>query len=83
MTIEFQDENPISTFQNQVVCVVPDLICLTDDRGEPMTTERLRYGFRVTVFGFPSPELWTTAEGLAVVGPKAFGYNLDYTPLEL
>jgi len=83
MTIEFQNENLIASVDERVVCVVPDLICLTDDRGEPMTTERLRYGFRVTVFGFPSPELWTTAEGLAVVGPKAFGYNLDYTPLEL
>jgi DUF917 family protein len=83
MVIEFQNENLIASVDERVVCVVPDLICLTDDRGEPMTTERLRYGFRVTVFGFPAPELWTTAEGLAVVGPKAFGYNLDYVPLEL
>ena len=51
--------------------------------GEPITTELLRYGFRVTVLGFPAPALWTTPEGLAVVGPRAFGYDTDYTPLNL
>ena len=43
----------------------------------------MRYGFRVTVLGFLAPALWTTPEGLRVVGPRAFGYDLDYSPLEL
>ncbi len=68
----------------EIACIVPDLICLVDtDRGEPITTELVRYGFRVTVLGFPAPPLWTTQQGLAVAGPQAFGYDLDYTPLEV
>ena len=74
----------IARIENQVVCVVPDLISIVDsERGDPITTELLRYGFRVTVIGFPSPDLWTTKEGLQVVGPSCFGYEVDYTPLVL
>jgi DUF917 family protein len=82
MTIEFQNENLIARRDEQVVCTVPDLICVVDsDTGEPITTELLRYGFQVTVLGFPAPRLWTTPEGLDAAGPRAFGYPLDYIPL--
>lgn len=84
MAVEFQNENLIARRDGRPVCTVPDLICLVEtERGEPVTTELLRYGFRVTVLGFPAPELWTGPEGLAVVGPRAFGYDLDYSPLSV
>ena len=82
MVIEFQNENLIARQDGEIVCTVPDLICaVATDLGEPITTELMRYGLRVTILGFPSPELWATPEGLAVVGPRAFGYDTDYTPL--
>ena len=84
MVLEYQNENLIARRDGQVVCTTPDLITVVDtDRGEPITTELQRYGFRVTVLGFPSPEHWTRPEGLAVVGPRAFGYDLDYDPIRL
>ncbi|MCH8871094.1 MAG: DUF917 family protein, partial [Chloroflexi bacterium] len=84
MEIEFQNENLVARLDGETVCIVPDLICIVDsDRGEPITTELLRYGFRVTVLGFPAPSLWTSPEGLQVVGPRAFGYDLDFAPLRL
>ncbi len=84
MEVEFQNENLIARRDGEPVCTVPDLICLVEtDRAEPITTELLRYGFRVTMLGFPAPPLWTGPEGLAVVGPRAFGYDLDYTPLSV
>ena len=82
MKIDFQNENLVAYLDGDPVCMVPDLICIVEtDRGEPITTELLRYGFRVTVLGFLSPYLWTGEKGLAVVGPRAFGYDLDYFPL--
>jgi DUF917 family protein len=84
MVIEFQNENLIARLEDEVVCIVPDLICIVDtERGEPITTELLRYGFRVTVLGFPAPALWTTPQGIQVAGPRAFGYEVDYAPLKL
>lgn len=82
MTIEFQNENLIARIDDSLVCTVPDLICIVDtEYGEPITTELLRYGFRVTVLGFPAPKLWTSPQGLEVVGPSAFGYDTEYVPL--
>ena len=82
MVIEFQNENLVARRDGVVACVVPDLICaVATDLGEPVTTELMRYGLRVTILGFPAPALWTSPEGLAVAGPQAFGYDVDYAPL--
>ena len=67
MFIEFQNENLIAKRNGETVCTVPDLICaVATDVGEPVTTELMRYGLRVTILGFPAPALWATPEGLAV-----------------
>ena len=82
MVIDFQNENLIARVGEEIVCTVPDLICaVATDIGEPVTTELMRYGLRVTILGFPAPDLWTTPEGLAVAGPKAFGYDTEFRPL--
>ncbi len=84
MVIDFQNENLIARLDGEIVCTVPDLICaVSTDLGEPVTTELMRYGLRITVLGFPAPALWTTPEGLAVAGPNAFGYETDYIPLKV
>ena len=82
MVIDFQNENLIARIDEEIVCTVPDLICaVATDIGEPVTTELMRYGLRVTILGFPAPDLWTTPEGLAVAGPEAFGYDAEFRPL--
>ncbi len=84
MVIDFQNENLIARHDGEIICTVPDLICVVDtERGEPITTELMRYGFRVTVLGFPAPKLWTTEKALEVAGPRAFGYEVDFAPLAL
>ena len=84
MVIEFQNENLIAQRDGAIVCTVPDLICaVATDLGEPVTTELMRYGLRVTILGFPAPALWTTPEGLEAAGPGHFGYDTDYIPLKV
>ena len=84
MVIDFQNENLIARLDGEIVCIVPDLICaVTSDLGEPVTTELMRYGLRITILGFPAPELWTTPQGLATAGPRSFGYETDYIPLKV
>ena len=84
MVIDFQNENLIARRDGEIVCTVPDLICaVATDLGEPITTELMRYGLRITILGFPAPELWTTPQGLATAGPQAFGYETDYIPLKV
>ena len=84
VAIDFQNENLIARRDDgEVLAVVPDLICIIDqDTGEPITTELLRYGLRVTVLGVPATEMLKTPAALAVVGPAAFGYvDVPFAPM--
>ena len=84
MVIDFQNENLVARVDGEIVCTVPDLICaVATDGGEPVTTELMRYGLRVTILGFPAPALWTTPQGLAEAGPHHFGYETEYIPLKV
>lgn len=79
--IEFQNENLVIWEHGEPLVTVPDLISLvTTDTGEPITTELIRYGFRADVLVLPCPDLLKTDTALAVVGPRAFGIDLDYRP---
>jgi uncharacterized protein len=83
MEISFQNENLIAWRDGEVVATVPDLICIINrEDGEPITTEMLRYGYRVAVLGVPCSPMLRTPEALAVVGPPAFGYDLAFEPIE-
>jgi DUF917 family protein len=81
ITVDFQNENLIARRDRELVAVVPDLIVLVDlDSGEPLTTEILRYGFRVEVLVLPPSPVLTTPAALRFVGPRAFGHDVDYRP---
>lgn len=82
LTIEFQNENLSATIDGEFVATVPDLITVLDrDTGEPIPTERLRYGARVHVIGIPTPEMMRTEAALDVWGPQTFGIETTYEPL--
>ncbi|MCB0185835.1 MAG: DUF917 domain-containing protein, partial [Caldilineaceae bacterium] len=85
--IEFQNEFLIAYRNNRmqqrtVVATVPDLICIvTEDEGQSVATELLRYGTRVAVLGVPAAPQLKTTEALSVVGPRSFGYDVEFVPL--
>lgn len=80
--IEFQNEYLIARLNGEVVASVPDLISIVvEDTGEPISTEVLRYGMRVAVLAIPAAQALKTPKALAVVGPRAFGYDIDFHPL--
>ena len=83
LQLSFQNEHLAVRIGGEFRVTVPDLIVLLDvDTGEPITTEGMRYGFRVAVVAIPCDGKWRTPEGLALVGPRYFGYDVDYTPVE-
>lgn len=83
LVIEFQNENLIASVNGDVIATVPDLITILErETGEPITTERLRYGYRVTVLGIPAPKIMRTEAALDVWGPQEFGYDVEFVPLE-
>lgn len=81
--VEFQNENLVAAVDGEIVATVPDLISLVDSETFiPVTTDALKYGKRVLVVGLKCFELWRTPKGLELVGPRYFGCDTDYIPVE-
>lgn len=80
--IWLKNENIISYRNGEIDVTAPDLICMISEDGEPITTPNFEIGQTMTVIALPSPEIWTTPEGLACFGPKHFGFDIEYKPFE-
>ncbi|WP_257350687.1 DUF917 domain-containing protein [Pseudalkalibacillus decolorationis] len=81
--LHFQNEHLLAETKDKVLCMTPDLITVLDsDTGMPITTEGLKYGARCVIIGMPCDPMWRTPKGLEVTGPRYFGYDIDFTPIE-
>ena len=81
--VELQNENLVALEGGRVLASVPDLISVLDsETADPIGTERLAYGQRVTVIAFGCDPIWRTERGIALTGPRSFGYEFDYVPVE-
>ena len=79
MTINFQNEWIVAWRDGEPLAMSPDLICVLDSvSGEAVGSETIRYGQRVTVIALPPPPVFLSPRGLEHVGPRAFGYDLDF-----
>jgi DUF917 family protein len=77
--INFQNEWIVASRDGSPLAMTPDLICVLDSvSGEAVGSETIRYGQRVTVIALPPTGIFLTPNGLAHVGPRAFGYDLDF-----
>ncbi|MCY4068536.1 MAG: DUF917 domain-containing protein [Acidimicrobiaceae bacterium] len=82
MRIEVQNENLLAFLDGEPVITTPNLICLLDcETFDPITTESIAYGNRVVVIGMPCAPQWHREGMLDLVGPKAFGYDIDFVEL--
>ena len=81
--VVFQNENLCASVEGRILATTPDLICLVDtETFTPVTTDGLKYGKRVMVVGLKCFHLWRTEKGIELVGPRYFGVDTDYIPLE-
>ena len=81
--INIKNEYLLARAGERVVASVPDLIVIVDvETSTPINGERLRFGQRVAVFAVGCPPFFRTPAALAAVSPRAFGFDLDYVPLE-
>ncbi|MBP2550789.1 DUF917 family protein [Neorhizobium galegae] len=79
LELAFQNEWAVAFRDGEPVAMTPDLLCLLDTiSGSAIGTESVRYGQRVTVVALPAPALLTTPAGIAAVGPRTFGYDIDF-----
>lgn len=76
--IDFQNENLVVSREGTVLVTVPDLINLVDaESGALVQTTDVALGQEVHIVSGPVDDRWHTPEGLAMIGPRAFGYTVD------
>jgi DUF917 family protein len=80
--LAFQNEFLIAERDGEVLVTTPDMITLLEaESGAPVTADSLRYGLRLVALAFPCNPQWRTPAGIELVGPRYFGYDVDYRPL--
>ena len=87
LQIWFKNEYLITWVNNRAYATCPDSITVVDSRsGEGLSawTPNLKkqVGIEVDILGFKAHELWRTERGIGLFGPKHFGYNIKYVPVE-
>jgi DUF917 family protein len=60
----------------------PDLLIFLKNDGTPITNTELKEGMLINAIVTRAPEVWRTPKGLELFGPKHFGFNYDYIPVE-
>ena len=80
---EHLGERDLGGYTLRILATAPDLICLVDtETFIPVTTDGLKYGKRVLVVGLKCYPMWRTPKGIELVGPRYFGIDADYIPVE-
>ena len=83
MEILIKNEYLVASIDGRTVASVPDLICILEqETARPLNAERMRYGQRLAVFGIGCTHHYRTAQALSVTQPRAFGFDIDYIPIE-
>ena len=82
--IWFKNENLMAWRDDAPDVTCPDLICVLDEAtGAVVSNPFATVGARVAVVGLPAPEAWRTDRGIAVLGPRHFGFDVDFVPVEV
>jgi uncharacterized protein len=77
--VELQSQYLIALEDGAVRAAIPDLIVVLDaETATPIASDAMRRGDRVAVLAAPARDIWRTEQGLAVAGPRAFGYDIEY-----
>jgi len=81
--IWFKNENHVSWLNGKPYVTSPDiLIVVNRETGEPLANFDIAEGQHVAVIGLRAVEPFRSPKGIDILGPRHFGYEIDYTPIE-
>lgn len=83
LRIWYKNEFHITWHDDQPFVTSPDSIAVVDwETGEPYTNSRMAKGQKVGVIGRKGAEAHRTERGVDVLGPRHFGFDIEYVPIE-
>jgi len=79
----FKNENHVGWLDDEPIISSPDMPIVVDiETGEPKINTFIDSGERVAVVGAKGPEVFRSERGLAGAGPRYYGFDIDYVPIE-
>lgn len=79
----FKNENHLFYLDEKLLVSSPDLIMNMEPKtGRPLRNDDIEVGQRVVILGAPCHPLLRTPEFIEVLGPRHFGADSDYVPIE-
>ena len=83
-SIWYKNENHISWLNGEPFVTSPDCIAVVDlETGEALTNSVIASGQKVAVIGVKTLDpAYRTEKGLEILGPRHFGFDIDYVPIE-
>jgi DUF917 family protein len=87
LDIWYKNEYLVTRLNRKPYATCPDSISLVNaSTGEGLSAWvpnlKTQIGREIDVLGFKADRLWRTEKGVKLFGPKHFGYDVDYTPIE-
>lgn len=82
LRIHVKNEYLLALLNDRPIAMCPDLIMIIDSNGNPVLSNAIEKGLEVSVVVSRAPDVWRTPRGLDLFGPRHFGFNYDYTPVE-
>lgn len=81
-----KNENIVAWLDNEIDAVSPDYIYnLNPETGESTIGVGIGgyvVGNEVVMVGVPAPDQWRSDKGVELIGPRHFGFDFDYVPIE-
>ncbi len=78
-----KNEHIMVWIDNEPLVMPPDLFTLVLRDGTPLLNSKAREGIEVYGIAAPAPNVWRSERGLELFGPKHFGFNYEYVPVEI
>lgn len=83
-SIWYKNENHICWIDGHAIVTSPDLICIVEaTNGEPKINSDIVEGQDVSVIGVPASSIYRSPAGIERLGPRHFGFDIDYQPLAI
>jgi DUF917 family protein len=83
LRVWFKNENHVSWLDGAPFVTSPDVIEFVDDAtGEPRVNTDIAVGDRIAVLGVARRHQYDTPEGIHAMGPRHWGFDLDFQPIE-
>ncbi|MGC9180827.1 MAG: DUF917 domain-containing protein [Vulcanisaeta sp.] len=76
-----KNEHIMAFVNNKPIVMPPDLIIAVGHEG-PVTNDKLSVGNEISIVAAKAPSIWRSEKGLELFGPRHFGFNYDYVPVE-